>query len=99
MTTSKEICREAFTQNQLNKLLDRASWDALFPIALEMDFKIEQLAGLNYNYIELRDLMRHAWREKVSRLIQCQASYKKVRKENDKQRQILMDYFHKEKSQ
>lgn len=98
MTTAVEICREEFTQDQLQKLNDRAAWDALFPIALEMGFEIKQLAGLNYNYINLRDLMRQAWREKAARLTQCQAGYKKVRKENDKQRQILMDYHFKEKN-
>ncbi|MEE9396110.1 MAG: hypothetical protein V3V31_03765 [Methylococcales bacterium] len=99
MTTPEELCREEFTQSQLSKLTDRASWNALFPMALEMGFEIRQLAGLNYNFIELRDLMRQTWREKVARLTQCQASYKKVRKENDKQRQILMDYHYKEKNQ
>ncbi len=99
MTTAVEICREEFTQLQLNKLRDKASWDALFPIAVEMDFEIKQLAGLNYDYTRLRDLMRQVWREKVSRFEQCQAAYKKVRKENDKQRQILMDYHYKEKNQ
>jgi hypothetical protein len=99
MTTPAEICREEFTQEQLKKLADKASWNALFPIALEMDFEIRTLAALNYNYIELRDLMRHVWREKVASLVQCRAGYKKVRKENDKQRQILMDYHFKEKNQ
>lgn len=99
MTTPEEICREEFTQSQLNKLIDRASWNALFPIALEMGFEVRQLSGLDYNYVQLRDLMQQTWRENVARLTQCQAAYKKVRKENDKQRQILMDYHHKEKNQ
>ncbi len=92
MTTAVETCREEFTQSQLNKLLDKASWNALFPVALEMGLQIRRLAELNYNYIELRDLMRQTWREKVSRLTQCQAAYKKVRKENDEQRQVVMDF-------
>lgn len=99
MTTPEEICREEFTQSQLNKLIDRASWNALFPIALEMGFEVRQLSGLDYNYVQLRDLMQQTWRENVARLTQCQVAYKKVRKENDKQRQILMDYHHKEKNQ
>lgn len=92
MTTPEELCREEFTKAQLDKLLDRASWNALFPIALEMGYVIEQLSGLNYNYVELRYLMKQSWREKVARLTQCQAGYKKVRKENDRQRQIVMDF-------
>ncbi len=99
MTTPVEFCREEFTQGQLNKLLDKASWNALLPVALEMGFEIRALAALNNNYIELRDLMRQTWREKAARFSQCQAAYKKVRKENDKQRQILMDYHYKEKNQ
>ncbi len=99
VTTPTEICREEFTQDQLNKLADKAAWRALFPIALEMGLEVQKLASLNYNYTELRDLMRFIWREQCSRLSQCQAGYKRVRKENEKQRQILMDYHWKEKNQ
>lgn len=99
MTTPKEICRETFTQTQLNKLIDGASWQALFPVALEMDFDIRKMASLNYNYMELRDLMVQVWREHVSRLNLCQNAYKKVRKEAEKQRQILMDFHLEEKNQ
>jgi hypothetical protein len=69
MTTAEEICREEFTQKQLNKLLDRASWNSLFPIALEMGFEIRRMALLNYDGVELRDLIKQTWREKVARLI------------------------------
>lgn len=99
MTTAKEICREEFTQDQLKRLLARASWEALFPIALEMGFETRTLAGLNYDHVELRSIMKQQWRETASRLTQCQASYKKIRKENDAQRQIVMDFHLKEKSQ
>jgi hypothetical protein len=92
MTTPEELCREEFTQEQLNKLLDRASWNALLPVAVEMGLGIKALAVLNYDYPRLRDLMRQVWRERGSRLTQCQASYQRARKENDKQRQILMDF-------
>ncbi len=98
MTTPEEICREEFTQDQLNKLINRASWEALFPLAVEMGFDLNEMSRLNYNYLELRTLMRRTWREKVSRFCLCQRSYEKVRKEMEKQRQILMDYHFKEKS-
>lgn len=99
MTTPAEICRETFTQSQINKLTDGASWQALVPIALEMGFDIRRMAGLNYDYLKLRDLMEQTWREKVSALTLCQNAYKKMRKETEKQRQILMDYHFKEKNQ
>jgi hypothetical protein len=99
MTTPEELCREEFTQGQLKKLIDGASWRALFPVALEMGFDIRKMASLNYNFIELRDLMGQVWREQASRLSLCQNAYKKVRKETEKQRQILMDYHLKEKNQ
>lgn len=99
MTTPEELCREKFTQDQLNKLLDKASWLALVPVALEMGFNIRRMAGFNYNYVELRDLMKQSWRDKVCMLKLCQASYKQVREENEKQRQIVMDFHLKEKNQ
>lgn len=99
MTTAVEICREEFTQAQLKKLTDKASWQALFPVALEMGFDIRRMATLNYDYIELRDLMGQTWRENVARLTQCRNAYKKVRKETEKQRQLLMDFHLKEKNQ
>lgn len=99
MTKAIEICREAFTEDQLNKLCNRASWDALFPVALEMGFTIIKLAALNYNYTQLRDLMRQTWREKVVRFEQCQACYTKLRKENEKQRQIVMAFHLEGKDQ
>ncbi len=99
MTTPEELCRESFTQEQLNKLIERASWDALFPIAVEMGFNIKTLSGLNYDYTRLRTLMKQAWREGTFRLKMCQASYKKARKENEKQRQIVMDFHLKGENQ
>lgn len=99
MTTPEEICRETFTQGQLNKLIDGASWQALFPVALEMGFDIRKMTSLNYDYIELRDLMKQVWREQASRLSLCQNAYEKVRKETEKQRQILMDFHLEEKNQ
>lgn len=99
MTTPMEICREEFTQGQLKKLIDEASWQALFPIALEMGFDINRMSALKYDYIELRELMQQTWREQASRFALCQSAYKKVRKETEKQRQILMDYHLKEKNQ
>lgn len=91
MTTAAEICRESFTQSQIKKLTDGASWHALVPIALEMGFDIRRMASLNYDYLKLRDLMQQTWREHASRLRLCQSAYEKVRKENEKQRQIVMD--------
>ncbi len=92
MTTPKEICRETFTQAQLNKLIDRASWDALLPVALEMGYNIRRMAELNFNYIELQNLMRQSWREHASRLKLCQRACKRERETNEKQRQVVMDF-------
>lgn len=99
MTTPAEICRETYTQAQLNKLIDGASWHVLTPIALEMGFDIRRMAGLNYDYLKLREMIKQTWREKVSKLTLCQSAYKKLRKETEKQRQILMDFHYKEKNQ
>lgn len=99
MTTPMDFCKEKFTQDQLNKIIDKASWQALLPVALEMEFDTRRMSALNYDYIELRELMQQAWREHASKLTLCQSAYKKVRKETEKQRQILMDYHFKEKNQ
>lgn len=99
MTTAVEICREEFTQAQLSKLLETASWQALFPIAIEMGFDIRKMAALNFNYIELQNLMKRSWREQSSRLQLCQSAYTKERKTNEKQRQVVMDFHLEGKDQ
>lgn len=99
MTRPEEICRETFTQGQLNKLLERSAWQALIPVAIEMQFDLTKMSTLNYDAHELRNMIVQTWRETASMLAQCRASYKKVRKENDKQRQIVMDFHLREKNQ
>lgn len=96
MTKPYDFAREEFTTAQLKKLTDKASWDSLVDIAIEMDFDIKKLSVLKYNPAELRKLMIAAWREKSAVLKLCQTAYKKLRKERERDAQNVMSFLNKE---
>lgn len=92
MTKIEDFFQEQFTQEEINKFLCRARWETLVTLAIEMGFNIQRMSTLKYDYIELRNLMVQTWREKAASHNQCRKAYKRMQKENEKQRQVVMSF-------
>jgi len=97
MTILEEKVRESISQKALSELLRKEAWRALLPIAVEMELPIEQISKLNFSPAELTNLIILTWREKVSRLTQCQKICIRFEKEKAKQQQVLMNFHLEEK--
>lgn len=92
MTKPIDFVREKFTEEQLDKLLEKAAFQSLVPIAIEMGLDANKIGNISFKAESLRVLICVQFREFNAQLTFSKKRIKRLQKENEQQRQIVMDF-------